>query len=64
MSPEIIAIISLVAVPALVWAWAKWVKPLWGKTPLAQVITKAVADGELTKEEAEEIIAELKKLFE
>lgn len=64
MTPEIIAIVGLIAVPALVWAWAKFVKPLWGKTPLVQVITKAIADGELTKEEAEEIIAEIKKLFE
>lgn len=63
MSPEIIAIVSLIAVPAIVWAWAKFVKPLWGKTPLAQVITKAIADGELTKEEAEEIVEEIKKLF-
>lgn len=63
MSPEIIAIVSLIAVPAIVWAWERFVKPLWDKTPLVQKITDAIADGELTKEEVQAIIDEAKKLF-
>lgn len=63
MSPEVIAILSLVAVPAIVWAWEKFVKPLWDKTPLAQKITAALADGELTKEEVQAIIDEATKLL-
>jgi uncharacterized membrane protein YebE (DUF533 family) len=64
MSPEILAIIGLIAVPALVWAWAKFVKPLFEKNAIVAVVAKAIADGELTKEEAQEIIDELRKLFE
>ena len=62
MSPEILGILALIAVPGVVWAWAKWVKPLFGKQPIISVVLKAIGDGELTKEEAEEIIAEIKKL--
>jgi len=64
MSPEILGIVGLILVPAVVWAWAKFIQPLFGKQPIIKVVAEAIADGELTKAEAQAIVDEIKKLID
>jgi len=66
MTPEILIIGALIAVPALVWAWKQFGKPLFDKAAqiaIIKAVVEGLADGELTEAEAKRIVEEIKKLL-
>jgi hypothetical protein len=66
MTPEILTIAALIAVPALVWAWKQFAKPLFEKAAqieLVKAVVEGLADGELTEAEARRIVEEIKALL-
>lgn len=64
---QILAVAGLILVPAMVWVWGKFGKPLFAKAAkveLIQAVVEGFADGELTEAEATRIVEEIKKLLQ